>query len=75
MATRLRQLTDSDRKVTLILSAETDVKLSVLAACRGVNRSVLAEELLAEALKEVEVSVPSSSNDFEAGVVGEEVVF
>jgi predicted transcriptional regulator len=49
----------SCRKVTLLLSAETDLRLTVLAKARNVDRSALAEEVLAAHLRGVVVQVPA----------------
>lgn len=44
-------------RCTLTLSADTDLKLSVLAMMRGLDRSELAEQVLAAAVRGVVVSL------------------
>ena len=55
------------RKVTLILSASTDTRLTVLAAARKTDRSAIAEQLLGEALAGVNVEVPEHHAQRKAG--------
>jgi hypothetical protein len=47
------------RKVTLLISASNDVRLSCLAAARRVDRSELADLILGEYLKGVNLEVPA----------------
>ncbi len=48
---------DGREKITLLISKETNVKLSTLAALRGVDRSTLADSILTEALRGVVISL------------------
>jgi hypothetical protein len=48
---------DGREKITLLLSKETNVKLSTLAALKGVDRSTLADSILTEALRGVVISL------------------
>jgi hypothetical protein len=48
-------------RCTLILSAETDLKLGVLAMLRGLDRSALADRILSEAVRSVVVSLRGSA--------------
>jgi hypothetical protein len=48
-------------KCTLLLNRDTSVKLSVAAHLRGLDRSELVNELLAESLRYVVVSIRSQS--------------
>jgi hypothetical protein len=48
----------SDReKCTLLLDADTSIKLSVAAHLRGIDRSTLVNQLLAESLRYVVISI------------------
>jgi hypothetical protein len=47
-------------KITLLISKETNVKLSTLAALKGVDRSTLADSILTEALRGVVISLRGS---------------
>jgi hypothetical protein len=48
---------DGREKITLLISKETNVKLSTLAALKGVDRSTLADSILTEALRGVVISL------------------
>jgi hypothetical protein len=48
-------------KCTLLLDADTSIKLSVAAALRGCDRSDLVNELLADALRHIVISVRGQS--------------
>ena len=48
---------DGREKITLLVSKETNVKLSTLAALKGVDRSTLADSILTEALRGVVISL------------------
>ena len=48
---------DGREKITLLVSKETNVKLSTLAAVKGVDRSTLADSILTEALRGVVISL------------------
>jgi hypothetical protein len=50
-------------KCTLLLTAENDLKLTVLAALRGVDRSALVNQVLAEAVRGVVVSLRGPAGD------------
>ena len=56
----LRKTTDRE-KCTLLLNRDTSVKLSVAAHLRGLDRSELVNELLAESLRYVVVSIRGQS--------------
>jgi len=47
------------RKVTLLLSTANDVRLTVVAATRRMDRSALADHILGEWLQGVSVEVPA----------------
>jgi len=49
-------------KCTLLLDADTSVKLSVAAHLRGLDRSTLVNQLLAEALRYVVISIRGQSS-------------
>ena len=51
---------DGREKITLLISKETNVKLSTLAALKGVDRSTLADSILTEALRGVVISLRGS---------------
>jgi hypothetical protein len=48
-------------KCTLLLDPETSIKLGVAAHLRGLDRSTLVNELLAEALRHVVISIRAQS--------------
>lgn len=48
-------------KCTLLLNADTSIKLSVAAHMQGVDRSTLVNQLLAEALRHVVISIRGQS--------------
>ena len=48
---------DGREKITLLISKETNVKLSTLAALKSVDRSTLADSILTEALRGVVISL------------------
>ena len=48
---------DGREKITLLISKETNVKLSTLAALKGVDRSTLADSILTETLRGVVISL------------------
>ncbi len=48
---------DVREKITLLISKETNVKLSTLAALKGVDMSTLADTILTEALRDVVISL------------------
>jgi hypothetical protein len=50
-------------KCTLLLDRDTSIKLGVAAHLRGLDRSELVNELLAEALRYVVVSIRGQSTD------------
>ena len=50
-------------KCTLLLDADTSVKLSVAAHLRGLDRSTLVNQLLADALRYVVISIRGQSSD------------
>ena len=56
-AAKPAQRKDSREKITLLISKETNVKLSTLAALKGVDRSTLADSVLTEALRGVVISL------------------
>ena len=62
---------DGREKITLLISKETNVKLSTLAALKGVDRSTLADSILTEALRGVVISLRGALAG-EAGEGGEE---
>lgn len=63
-STKAQERKGADRvRCTLILSAETDLKLGVLAMLRGLDRSALAEKILAEAVRSVVVSIRNQPAD------------
>jgi hypothetical protein len=51
---------DGREKITLLISKETNVKLSTLAALKSVDRSTLADSILTEALRGVVISLRGS---------------
>lgn len=57
MARRKASKPPMRRKRTLSLSVETSTRLSIEAERRGVDRSTAAEQLLAEALRHIVVSI------------------
>src|SRR5512135_2608452 len=64
---------DGREKITLLISKETNVKLSTLAALKGVDRSTLADSILTEALRGVVISLRGALADG-AGESGEPLV-
>lgn len=54
-------------KVSLILSRENDMRLTVLAAVRGIDRSTLINTILDEALRGVVVSLRGPLSETSAG--------
>jgi hypothetical protein len=52
----------SREKSTLLIPTETSIKLSVAAALRGMDRSELVSELLADSLRHIVISVRATSN-------------
>jgi hypothetical protein len=46
------------RKVSFLLSAETDIRVTIMAASRRVDRSAWVEETLAEATRGLVVELP-----------------
>ena len=44
-------------KITLLIQRDTSVKLSTLAAMKGLDRSTLADTILSEALRHVVISL------------------
>ena len=56
-AAKPAKLKDGREKITLLISKETNVKLSTLAALKGVDRSTLADSILTEALRGVVISL------------------
>jgi hypothetical protein len=50
-------------KCTLVLDSQTDLKLTVLAAMRGCDRSALANMLIAEGVKSVVVSLRGQAGE------------
>lgn len=44
-------------KITLLIQRDTSVKLSTLAAMKGLDRSTLADSILSEALRHVVISL------------------
>lgn len=46
------------RKVSFLLSAETDIRVTVMAASRRMDRSAWVEEVLAEATRGLVVELP-----------------
>jgi hypothetical protein len=50
-------------KCTLLLQSDVSIKLSVAAHLRGLDRSELVNELLADALRYVVVSIRGQSSD------------
>jgi hypothetical protein len=59
---------DSREKCTLLIQRDTSIKLSTLAAIKGVDRSTLAEEILAQALRHVVISLRSPSSEAGEGM-------
>jgi hypothetical protein len=53
---------DGRDKCTLLLDADTSLKLTVAAHLRGLDRSELVNELLADALRHVIISLRGQSN-------------
>ena len=72
-AAKLTKSKDGREKITLLISKETNVKLSTLAALRGVDRSTLADSILTEALRGVVISLRGSLAEG-AGGSSEELV-
>ncbi len=62
----------SREKITLLISKETNVKLSTLAALKGLDRSTLADSILTEALRGVVISLRGALADGGAGEADEE---
>lgn len=50
-------------KCTLLLDGDLSIKLSVAAHLRGVDRSTMVNQLLADALRHVIISIRGQSND------------
>ena len=48
---------DVREKITLLISKDTNVKLSTLAAIKGLDRSSLADAILGDALRHVVISL------------------
>ena len=48
---------DAREKITLLISKDTNVKLSTLAAIKGLDRSTLADAILGEALRHVVIAL------------------
>jgi hypothetical protein len=57
--TTLKQAAEAKthRKVALILSVEADERLTIQARRRGISRSKLADEILAEQLRHISVHI------------------
>ena len=58
-------------KCTLLLDADTSVKLSVAGHLRGLDRSTLVNQLLADALRYVVISIRGQSSDSASLTVSE----
>jgi hypothetical protein len=56
---------DARVKASLLLSAETDLKLTVLAKMRSLDRSLLAEKILSDAVRGVVVSLRGAAHEVE----------
>ena len=63
---------DGREKITLLISKEANVKLSTLAALKGVDRSTLADSILTEALRGVVISLRGALAEAGAGESDEE---
>jgi hypothetical protein len=48
---------EAREKCTLLLQRDTSIKLSTLAAIKGIDRSTLADEILGQALRHVVIAL------------------
>jgi hypothetical protein len=71
-AAKPAKLKDGGEKITLLISRDANVKLSTLAALKGVDRSTLADSILTEALRGVVISLRGALADGAGG--GDEVL-